>query len=253
MLKKRIIPTLLLKEGRLHKGKNFTNYKDVGDPLSVLKIYSNQYADELILINIGRKKEDFDFLLKSLNKSTENCFIPLTAGGGIKNLDQATELFKNGADKIILTSSIIENPNLIKQISIKYGRQAVVAGIDIDEKEESFNIVHDKERKYVNYCIVEYIKKLEQLGAGEILFNFVCRDGMMNGTNIKLLKKLCNYTKYPTICMGGIGNISHIIEVFNNTSCDAIACSSIFHFADNNPIRIRSSLKNKNIPQRKVK
>lgn len=253
MLKKRIIPTLLLKDGRLYKGKNFSNYRDVGDPASVLKIYSNQYADELILINIGNNERDFDFLLKILSKATENCFIPITAGGGINSLNKAKNLFNNGADKVLITSEIAKNMKILEKISLEYGRQSVIAGIDILENNNTLKIVKGKKRIEVKISIEEYIKEIDSIGAGEILFNFVRRDGMMEGVNIKLLDYLSKLTKTPTICLGGIGNLLHMCDVFKNTSCDAIACSSVFHFADNNPIRARSYLKNNGITQRIIK
>ena len=253
MLKKRIIPTLLLKEGRLYKGKNFSNYRDVGDPASVLKIYSNQYADELILINIGSTEHDFNFLLKILSKATENCFIPITAGGGIDNLDKAKKLFNNGADKVLVTSEIASDIKILEKISLEYGRQAVIAGIDILENSNTFKIVKDKKRTELKIPIEKYVKEIDSVGAGEILFNFVNRDGMLKGLNIKLLNYLSKLTKTPTICLGGIGNLLHMCDIFKNTSCDAIACSSVFHFGDNNPIRARSYLKNNGVNQRIIK
>ena len=253
MLKRRIIPTLLLKDKRLVKGKNFQNYRDVGDPMSIIKIYSNQYSDELILINIGNNKEDFDFLLKTLEKASENCFIPLTAGGGIDSLIKVSNLITHGADRVLITSAICENPDFIIKASEKFGRQSIVGGIDILEENNEFYIVIGKNRKKVNYKIEDYIKNLDHLGVGEILINFVKRDGQMKGSNINLLSKICNITTSPTICLGGIGNFLNIEDVFKKTKCDAIACASIFHFADNNPIRVRSYLKNNDIDQRIIK
>lgn len=253
MLKKRIVPTLLLKNQRLVKGKNFENYRDVGDPMSVIKIYSNQYSDELILINIGDNEEDFKFLLKTLEKSSEKCFIPITAGGGIDSLDKVSELIKHGADRVLITSAIFESPEFILKASEKFGKQSIIGGIDILENKDKFFLVYGKKRKIINYKIEEYINKLDQLGVGEILVNFVKRDGEMKGTNIELLKYICNLTSSPVIVLGGIGNFVDIEKIFKKTGCDAIACASIFHFADNNPIRVRSYLKNHSIDQRIIK
>lgn len=253
MLKKRIIPTLLLKSERLVKGKQFQDYRDVGDPSSVIKIYTNQYADELVLINIGNGSEDFLFLLKIIEKASENCFIPLSVGGGINSLEKVKNLIFCGADRVLITSAASEDPEFILKASEMFGRQSIIGGIDILEQNDEIFIVYGKKRERVNMKLENYIKKLDDLGVGEILINFISRDGLMKGTNIEFLKKISDYTNSPFMTLGGVGNVQNIKDIFDNTNCDAVCCASLFHFGDNNPIRIRSYLRNHQIFQRTIK
>lgn len=252
MLKKRVIPTLLLKNNRMVKGVKYKNYRDVGNPISAVKIYNNQFADELMFIDINENK-NINFLVDTLKNVSENCFIPLCAGGGIKKIDDIEKLLKSGADKVLVTSHSIKEKNFIKKAAKEYGNQCIVVGIDIKLMGKEYLVSYDSGKNYSNFQIFEYIEYLNEQGAGEILINFVDLDGEMSGTNLKLLKKICNFTNTPFITMGGIGNFKHISDVFQRTKAAAVACSSLFHFGSNDPIRLRSFLKNQNILQRKTK
>ena len=253
MLKKRVIPTLLFKNKRMVKGKNFGNYKDVGDPISAVRIYNNQHADELMFIDINEKK-DFDFLIETLEKVSKNCFIPICAGGGISSLDQIQRLLRAGADKVLITSSAYKSKDLIKEVSEKFGQQCIVVGMDIKSENDKYQLSYNSSKSLINdYDLNSYIKYLEKQGAGEILVNFVNLDGQMKGTNIKVLDELTKLTSVPIIVLGGIGNFEHVLDVFEKTKATAVACSSIFHFGSNDPIRLKSYLKNNGIEQRKLR
>ena len=254
MLKKRVIPTLLLKNKRMVKGKKFSNYRDVGDPISAVKIYNNQHADELMFIDINEKK-DFKFLLNTLEKVSKNCFIPLCAGGGISNVEQVKELLRAGADKVLITTNGYKKKKFIFELANKFGNQCVVVGVDLKIGDDNKYYLSCQSGKEIitEYTIPNYIKLIEKEGAGEILLNFVDNDGMMEGLPIKMIHKLTHLTKVPIIVLGGIGNVQHVVDVFSFTTASAVACSSIFHFGSNDPIRLKSYLKNNGIEQRSLK
>ena len=253
MLKKRIIPTLLLKNNRLVKGKKFSNYRDVGDPVSAIKIYNSQDVDELIFVNINANRFQSSDLKEILSIASENCFAALTVGGGINTIEQIEQLLLSGADKVIICSEFNKDPIFVKTASKNFGRQCVVLGIDIKIINDNYMIhTHLGETK-VSSNIKEYIKKAEDMGVGEFFINNIDRDGLMSGYDIELLDTISNITSLPVIGSGGAGNFEHIYELFSKTKCSGAACSSIFHFGDNNPIRAASYLRNKGVEMKKIK
>ena len=253
MLKKRIIPTLLLKNQRLVKGKNFKDYKDTGDPISAIKIYNSQDVDELIFVNINNNRFSSSDLNKILNVASKNCFAALTAGGGINKISQINELLLSGADKVIICSEFYKNPNFIKEASRSFGSQCIVVGIDIKKLNNEYHAFSNLGSDRINYPLKDYIKKAEDLGAGEFFINNIDRDGKMNGYDLDIIRKISNITNLPIISSGGAGNFEHLYELFSKTNCSAAACASIFHFGDNNPIRAASYLRNKGIEMKKIK
>jgi cyclase len=253
MLKKRIIPTLLLKNKRLVKGKKFSNYIDTGDPVSAIKIYNSQDVDELIFININDNRFESSDLNNILSIASKNCFIPLTAGGGIRTIKQIEKLLLSGADKVIICSQFATNPNFLYEASREFGRQCMVLGIDIKKIKNEYKIFYDLSSKSVNMNIEDYIRLAENNGVGEFFINNIDCDGMMNGYDINLINKISSITSLPIISSGGAGNFNHIHELFYKTKCNGAACSSIFHFGDNNPIRAASHLRNKGIEMKKIK
>tara|TARA_B110000971_G_C20032810_1_gene512327 strand:- start:164 stop:928 length:765 start_codon:yes stop_codon:yes gene_type:complete len=252
MLKKRVIPILLLKDGRMVKGKNFQNYVDTGNPDSCLRIYNAQYVDELILININNNRFISNELFSILSLASKNCFIPLTVGGGIDKIEKINKLMESGADKVVINSKNYKNFSLLSEASKKFGSQAIVAGIDIKKINKEYFLYSDLGNKLEKKNIFEHIKDCELNGAGEFFFNFIHKDGKMNGYDIPIIKKISKFTNLPFIVCGGAGNFKHIEDVFNETKTSGAACASIFHFADNNPIRISSYLRNKGIAQKKM-
>ena len=253
MLKKRIIPSLLIKNNKLVKGKNFKDYRNVGDPVSAIKVYSNQQADELIFIKIDDKESIRDFV-NILSVASSNCFTPLTAGGGIVNLKIIETLLKSGADKVIINSYLLENKPFLKKASKVFGKSTIIAGVDIIKDNNSYQIFNNKKKKVVkNIDLFEWLKFLDNDDCGEIYINCVHADGLMNGYDIDLAKLIMKNIRTPVIFNGGAGNFNHIFELFSKTNVHAAGCSSIFHFGDNNPIRANSYIRNRGILLKKIK
>ena len=255
MLKKRIIPILLLSQQRMVKGVNFESFRDTGDPVSAAKIYNAQNVDELVFIDIdaNRGKRNFDNLLKIIKEVSKECFMPLTVGGGISSLEEVKELLRAGADKVVITTSAITNPNLIEQISTVFGKQCVIVGIDVKKVETNFELYIKCASEKADINLEDHIAKMIKLGAGEFFINSIDQDGTMNGFDLDLGARVRSLTERPIIIAGGSGNFQHLVDAFEKCNVDGVGCASIFHFGDNNPIRARSYLINAGIPMKVTK
>ncbi len=253
MLKKRIIPVLLLKDKRMVKGKKFKDFKDTGEPKTAVRIYSAQDADELVFLDIDNNSSSLGNLIEIVKQASEECFMPLAAGGGISDINQVRELLKAGADKIVVNTSCVKNPSLIKEISKEFGEQCVIGSIDYKISNNLREVWIKSGKLNTNLDPLEHAKNLIKLGAGEILLNSIDRDGMMEGYDLEYADKVSREINVPLIVCGGAGNYMHLADLLNNTSISAAACASLFHFGDNNPIRARSYLKNLDIPMRMLK
>ena len=247
MLKPRIIPTLLLRNGRMVKGKNFSDYKDTGDPVFASKIYNSQYVDELIFIDIDATNEDRNPNIDILKKVSKVCFMPFTIGGGIKNIDQIRELLLNGADKVMINTAAAMDTQFILDAVDLFGSQCIVIGIDVKRNEDHYAVYTNSGKKKHSDSLKDHLSKIEKLKVGEIFINSIDNDGMMNGYDLDLIKFVSSKISIPFIASGGAGNFSHLYDAFNETDVSALAMASIYHFSDNNPIRCRSFLKNKGI------
>ncbi len=251
MLKKRIIPVLLLKNGRMVKGKQFCNYRDTGEPKTAIRIYSAQDADELIFLNIDSQTTDKSSLIELLKIASKECFMPLSAGGGVDSVQDVRDFLLAGADKVVINTNSVLSPNLIKKSAEIFGSQCIVGSIDYKKSNIGSNKVYINSGKtMIDLDPISHAIHLESLGVGEIILNSIDRDGMMQGYDIELAEEISTKISIPLIVAGGAGNFMHLIDLFKNTDSSAAACASIFHFGDNNPIRARSYLKNAGIPMR---
>ena len=253
VLKKRVIPILLLSNGRMVKGRQFKDYRDTGDPVSAAKIYNAQYADELVFININSENKNLELLSQILKKVSSECFMPLTIGGGIDSVDDVRMLLKAGADKVIITTASVLNPYLIENVAKVFGTQCIVSGIDYRGQGKDAKVWINCGREPTKLHPVEHARNLANLGAGEIFLNSIDRDGMMQGFDLDMALQVADAVTIPVIVCGGAGNSRHLEELFRKTMSAAAACASLFHFGDNNPIRIRSYLRNQGISLRVVK
>jgi cyclase len=232
MLKKRIIPCLDVKNGRVVKGVNFENLVDAGDPVAQAKFYFEEGADELCFLDISASQENRGVMLDMVKKVAEVCFIPFTVGGGIRELQDFSDLLKCGADKISINSAALKNPQLITEAAQKFGSQCVVVAIDAKLNSDGFYEVFThggKNSTGVN--AIDWAKKTQSLGAGEILLTSMDRDGTKSGYDLNLIEKICSAVSIPVVASGGVGKIEHLVDGFRSGASAALA-ASIFHFRE---------------------
>jgi cyclase len=207
----------------------------------------------LVFIDTQGSKASRDYLVEFLREAASECFIPLTAGGGVRSIADARQLFMAGADKVVITSAAIEVPGLISQIAKYFGSQSVIACIEYIGSGNSAKITYQNGSKSIDLNLIDYAIQLEQEGAGEIMLNSIENDGLMNGYDINLAKQIIDSVSVPVIVSGGAGNFMHIFDLFTESDASGAVCASLFHFGDNTPIRARSYLKNLNIQCRTLK
>ncbi len=244
MLKRRIIPVQLLMNGRLVKTRCFGDWRDVGDPVKSSAVYNSQYADELIFLNIARDRASVQPLAELMQKVSQECFMPLSVGGGIHTFEGAAYLIQNGADKVIINSVAYRDRELLSRIAERFGTQAVVVAIDVKREGEDYAIVSASATQHEPISLQEHIHACEAAGAGEFLIQSVNQDGTMEGFDLPLLRLACATAKVPVIGCGGSGQYNHLKEAFLETEVSALACGSLFNFSDSNPLRAKAFLSN---------
>lgn len=252
MLKKRLIPVLLLRNGRMVKGVQFDNYRDTGDPIYASRVYNSQYVDELIIIDIDATNENRKTNRFVLSEVSKECFMPLTIGGGINSTNDIRELLLIGADKVVINTAAYSHPELILDAANTFGSQCIVVGIDIALENGKYTLYKNSGKIKCDISLQDHIMNMEKLGAGEFFINNISEDGKMQGYDTELIKYIQKITNIPIIACGGAGNFMHLVDVFKKTNVSALAMASIFHFGDNNPIRARAHLKNYNIQIKNV-
>lgn len=251
MLKRRIIPIELLDDGRLIKTVGFSAPRDVGDPVKSSQVYSDQDADELILLNIAREHRDIEVLVEVVARIARECFVPFTVGGGVGSLEDAARLFEAGADKVLVNSAAYTQPDLITKIGNRYGQQAVVVGIDARSETTGFVLFSNCGRRQEIVSLSDHVAAVAAAGAGEIMIQSIDRDGAMVGYDLSLLQSVIAMSPVPVIVAGGAGDFMHLKQAFD-AGADAAACGSLFNFGDNNPLRAKAFLKNYNIPLKRI-
>jgi cyclase len=232
MLKRRIIPCLDIKDGRTVKGINFVDLIDAGDPVELAKIYVKQGADELVFLDITATIENRKTLRDLVKKIAAEINIPFTVGGGIDNVGDVSLLIRAGADKISVNSSAVRRPELISEISAQFGSQCIVVAIDTKLFDGEWIVVVDGGRTPTQYKTADWARRVEDLGAGEILLTSMNSDGTRSGFSIGITGQVSKDVNIPVIASGGAGTMDHFKEVFYNTSCSAALAASIFHFGE---------------------
>ncbi len=230
MLKKRIIPCLDIKNGRTVKGINFEGIRDAGDPLELAKKYTTDGADELVFLDITATVENRSTLIELVKKIAKEINIPFTVGGGINSVEDVSKLIKAGADKISINSSAVKNPSLISDIARQFGNQCVVVAIDTKFENNKWSVFTHGGRKISSLKTIEWAKKVEKLGAGEILLTSMNNDGTKNGFSIDITKAVSEAINIPVIASGGAGQKEHFKEVFQQTKATGGLAASIFHY-----------------------
>ncbi len=230
-LTKRIIPCLDVKNGQTVKGINFENLQYAGDPIVLAKKYSDEGADELVFLDITATNEGRKTTVKMVEKVAKQVFIPFTVGGGISSIEDMKTLLTAGADKIAINSAAVKNPDLIKKASEYFGSQCVVVAIDAKYTDKDFYVFINAGQKNTGIKLLDWIKMVQDYGAGEILLTSMDADGTQNGFDIKMTKLVADNVNIPVIASGGAGNsIEHFVTVFKEANADAALAASIFHY-----------------------
>ena len=251
MLAKRIIPCLDVKDGRVVKGVNFVNIRDAGDPVELARYYSDQGADEIVFLDITATSDARDTVADVVERTAAQVFVPLTVGGGIRTLEDFRELLRAGADKISVNSAAVARPELITQAAERFGSQCVVLAVDARSRGDgTWEVVVAGGRKPTGLDLLEWVKKGEALGAGEILLTSMDADGTKAGFDLPMTKAVTEAVGIPVIASGGCGSLSHFAQVFEETGCDAALAASLFHFGELTVPRVKDYLRARDIPVR---
>ena len=251
MLKIRIIPCLDVKNGRVVKGVNFVNLVDAGDPVEAAQAYDEAGADELCFLDITASHENRSILLDVVKRTAEKCFMPLTIGGGVRTNEDIKMLLDSGADKVSINTSAITNPNFIKEASEAFGSQCIVVAIDAKRNNDGWQIFTHGGREPTGLDPIDFAKKAEFLGAGEILLTSMDRDGTKKGYDTDLLNKITKTLEIPVIASGGVGNIDHLIDGIKEGGASAVLAASIFHFGEITIKEVKDKLSEEGLSVRK--
>ena len=252
MFTKRIIPCLDVKDGRVVKGVNFVGLKDAGDPVEIAKAYDAAGADELIFLDITASSDQRKTVVDMVREVAKCVFIPFTVGGGIRTVDDFRALLREGADKISINSSAINRPELIREAAEKFGSQCVVVAIDAKKRADGtgWNIYKNGGRLDVGIDAIEWAKKVEALGAGEILLTSMDGDGTKAGYDLELTRAIADSVSIPVIASGGAGTLEHFKEALTEGGADAALAASLFHYKELEIKEVKEYLRNEGISVR---
>lgn len=252
MLKKRIIPCLDIKDGKVVKGICFENLKEVGNPAILAKRYELQNADEIVFLDISATEEEREILKEIIEEAANTLSIPLTVGGGIRTLEDFRMILRAGADKVSINSAAILKPELIQEAAKEFGTQCVVVAIDAKRVGNDFKVFSSGGKINTGKNLVEWAIECESLGAGEILLTSMDRDGTKNGYDIEMLEAVCQNVRIPVIASGGCGSLTNIVEVFQKTKCDAALVASLFHYGEVTVNEVKEELEKNKIEVRRA-
>ncbi len=251
MLKTRIIPCLDVADGRVVKGVNFVSLVDAGDPVECAQTYDAQGADELCFLDIAATRHNRQTMYDVVRSTAEQCFMPVTAGGGVRSPDDMQALLRAGADKVSINSAAVKNPEIISDCANRFGRQCVVIAIDAKSTSDGNYVIstHGGSRMTA-IDAVEFAKEAEARGAGELLLTSMDRDGTRNGFDLELTKKIVEAVKLPVIASGGVGTLQHLVEGVTLGGASAVLAASIFHFGDHSIREAKEYMARHGIPIR---
>ena len=253
MLSKRIIPCLDIDKGRVVKGVNFINLVDAGDPVEIAKAYDKIGADEIVFLDITASSDGRKTAVDILHRASEQVFIPLTVGGGIRSVEDFRELLSAGADKIAVNSAAIKNPSLITEASVKFGAQCVVLAVDAKKNGSgSWDVYLNGGRVNTGLDAIEWIRRAVSLGAGEVLLTSMDKDGRKSGYDIELTKRAAESVNVPVIASGGAGRMQDFADVLTEGKADAALAASLFHFGEIEMKDLKEYLAARGIPVRRI-
>jgi imidazole glycerol-phosphate synthase subunit HisF len=243
MLKHRVLPLVLLTGYNVVKSIKFSTYRTLGNPITICRIYESRGVDELVLLDIRATVERRGPNLDIIRDISGECFMPLTIGGGITDVEQVRKILRAGADKVAVNSAAIENPQLVADIAREFGSQCCVVSIDAKQTGAGgYEVYTHGGKQPTGKTPVDWALEVESLGAGEILLNSIDRDGAMQGYDIELLKSVTNVVSIPVVAAGGAGDPKHFCEVFQETHVSAVAAASIYHFTSFTPTEVKREL-----------
>ncbi|OPY71030.1 MAG: Imidazole glycerol phosphate synthase subunit HisF [Syntrophorhabdaceae bacterium PtaU1.Bin034] len=250
MLTKRIIPCLDVKEGRVVKGQNFVNLRDAGGPVENAKAYEEQMADELCFLDITASHESRKTILHVVEDVANEVFMPLTVGGGIRGLEDIRNILLAGADKVTINTAAIERPEIIAEASEMFGSQCICVAIDAKAKGDGFEVYTYGGRKPTGVDAIGWARKVETLGAGEILLTSMDRDGTKIGYDIPLTRTISEAVSIPVIASGGVGTLEHLYEGLVEGKADAVLAASIFHYREYSVVECKRYLRDRGVSVR---
>lgn len=251
MLTKRIIPCLDVKKGRVVKGIRFVALRDAGDPVQCAVAYDEQKADELVLLDITASHENRPIMLEVVQKVAESIYIPFTVGGGVRTIEDIRDLLRAGSDKVSINTAAIQDMDLVQRASKKFGSQCIVVAIDAKEVGRGeWRVFTHGGRRPTEWSVLDWARRAESLGAGEILLTSIDRDGTREGYDLELTRKVSEAVRIPVIASGGAGTLEHLYEAFSQGQADAVLAASIFHYGEATILQAKSFLQEKRIPVR---
>lgn len=251
MLTKRIIPCLDVEKGRVVKGVRFVSLQDAGDPVACAVAYDREKADELVFLDITASHENRPIMLEVVRKVAESIFIPFTVGGGIRTLDDIQNLLRAGCDKVSMNTSALEDFDLVREASKRFGSQCIVVAIDAKQiQPHQWKVFTHGGRRPTEWNALDWALQAESLGAGEILLTSMDRDGTGEGYDLELVRRVSETVSIPVIASGGAGTLEHLYEAFSTGKADAILAASIFHYGEYSITEAKNFLAKKGIPVR---
>lgn len=250
MLAKRIIPCLDVRDGKVVKGVNFVGIKEVGDPVELAKQYSDANADEIVFLDITASHEGRSTMLDVVRRTAEVVFVPLTVGGGIRTIDDVRDTLRAGSDKVGINSAAVRTPELINEAAAMFGRQCIVCAVDAKRMDDGWHVVINGGRIDTGKDLIEWVKELEERGAGEILLTSMDADGTKAGYDLEMTKAVCDAVNIPVIASGGAGSIDDFAEVFEKTGCDAALAASLFHYGELTIDEVKDAMRARGIAAR---
>ena len=250
MLKNRIIPCLDVKNGRVVKGINFVNLKDAGDPVEQAKIYSDGGADEICFLDITASNENRDTIYEVVEKTSKKCFVPLTVGGGIRSVEDINKLLNCGADKVSINTAAVQNQEVVVDSAKKFGSQCIVVAVDAKKKLDKWEVFTHGGRNQTGMDVIQFAKKMEDSGAGELLVTSMDRDGTQIGYDVELISEISSKVNIPIIASGGVGNLDHLVDGIKLGNASAVLAASIFHYGKYTIKQAKEYLNSKNVPVR---
>ena len=249
----RVVPCLDVDAGRVVKGVNFVQLRDAGDPVELARTYSAEGADEIVFLDITASSDERETMVDVVWRTAEEVFIPLTVGGGVRTVEDATKLLRAGADKVAVNSAALERPELVSEIAEIFGAQCVVVAVDVRRSPEGvFEVFSHGGRRGTDREALEWIARAEQLGAGEILLTSMDRDGTSTGYDLDLVRAACRACSLPIVASGGVGSLSHLVEGAG-AGADALLAASIFHFGEYSIAEAKTALLDAGISVRPIR